>query len=166
MARVLTAQLAAKALKDFARLTKKETLAGMRQELKLGRKKAVVGYHGSGLGRALWAKRRKGGPPLILKSNPARFSRSGDGFIGGFTARGMAGIIEAGGRTEEHLIKPKRARLLVFEGQSGLVFTKAVRHPGGPVRKNDALTDAMNDVAAALVPTLDTRFARLSRRLL
>ena len=164
MAKILTFGTAGKLLKEFARLAKAETLLAMRSELKAGRKKAVAGYKKSGIGRAIF--RRKGGVPLILKSNPARFSSSGDGFTGGFTARGMAALIETGGRTEEHPIKPKTAGLLVFPGKSGMVFTRHVNHPGGPVKKDDALQEAMNDVAHALGITLDTRFARLSRRLL
>ena len=78
----------------------------------------------------------------------------------------MAALIEIGGRTQSHRIEPKNASILAFEGRSGTVFTKIVRHPGGPVRKNDALQDAMKDAAKALAPALDNRYTRLSRRLL
>lgn len=166
MARVMTAEVAAQQLRVFAEsLVQLETVKGMRQVLKTTRKKAIADYKKSGLGGALWGKRKRGGPPLILKSNTARFSKSGDGFTGGFTAKGMAGIIEKGGRTKGHDIEAK-ASVLVFEGKTGLVFTQDVDHPGGPVKKNDALTDAMAAAALELGHVLDVRYSRAAKRVL
>lgn len=92
-------------------------------------------------GRSIFGGRGKssssGRPPLIVHAGrSARVSESQGGFLVQMVLEGFAALIEKGGRTAPHLIRPKRSSLLRFEGKTGTVFARAVRHPGGPVHKN------------------------------
>jgi hypothetical protein len=79
----------------------------------------------------------------------------------------MAGLIEAGGRTRGHVIKPKKTGTLVFDGRAGIVFWKGpLQHPGGTVKKSPELQKAMGKVVDRMVPILDGTYAQLSRLLL
>lgn len=167
MAKILTPAQAAVALKTLGPMIKLRALRPFGKALSAGRKDAIAGYRSRGIGRNIWRKRQRESskPPLILKRNRVRLSRTGGGFIGGYTAKGMAGLIELGGQTEKHLLRPKKGKYLVFEGRSGTVFWKGGTHPGGPVKANPALHTAMEKVGAVMVPLLDKTIKEVSRLL-
>ena len=170
MARTLTMEQASVAMRDFAKQVIKETLVPFRKALSAGRKEAIDGYRGTGVGRALWGKttrQQSGVPPIILKlSPPARFSRTHHGFIGGYAAKGMAALIETGGRTKRHLMRPVKGDFLVFDGRAGTVFWGGGTHPGGPVGRDPQLQKAMDKAAERMVPVLDATYARISASVL
>lgn len=80
-----------------------------------------------------------------------------------------AKIQEEGGRTAPHVIVPRTAAVLAWEGPSGLVFAKRVNHPGSNITGRsyaglaltqlrgefeDGIRDVVSDVRATVWDTL------------
>lgn len=87
----------------------------------------------SGLGQTVWAKRR-GSIPQQVSLIQARVADGGQSLITGVKLKGLARLIEEGGRTKAHQIKPRTAPKLAFKVAGNLVFARGVNHPGSPVR--------------------------------
>ena len=121
------------------------TIRGFQAEV---RKRARKGYKGTSLGRALWGRgrqrNRSSNPPLVLKTIRARLSASQGGFTGGVLVKGIAALIETGGRIERHTIHGKP--FLYFEAGGRLVRARSVKHPGAPVRRRPVVVSGLTRV--------------------
>lgn len=100
----------------------------------------------SGIGRTIWGKNQSGltKQKLVTAIEPrgggeaVEGSLSGDAVVTGVRLRGIPKLVEEGGRTKAHTIKPRggavgRERLAFVTGGK-LVRPRSVRHPGSPIR--------------------------------
>ena len=113
-----------------------------------------------GVGRSL--ARRPGG--ISGSIVPGQIQKNVSGVIASLRARGLAGLQETGGRTKDHIIRPKKSRLLAFEVRGkGLVFVREVRHPGARLARRPVLRGALEralpriraDIDRGLQQTID-----------
>lgn len=98
-----------------------------------------------GLGRAIWGQNVIGLNKLIKR---VVVRTVGDGFTGGLEVKGLAGLIEKGGRTASHPISAWRGAVLArapgfFVRGTGGVSKAFVKHPGGPVAKKARALEAV-----------------------
>ncbi len=103
-----------------------------REEMKKARKDIVEGYKKTAIGSRIFKAR--GGPRLLVKTLRSRVQGSG-AYEGGISVRGMAALIEEGGKTKPHPIRPKKRTLLKFDVGAGTAFARRVEHPGSRVPK-------------------------------
>ena len=97
------------------------------------------------LGKKLWARGKKGGPKLSI--GKAKITREGKGLVSQFTVKGMAAIIEQGGKTAAHTIKARSGGGLSFPGTNAfagrIIKAEEVRHPGSIVRREESIKPAV-----------------------
>jgi hypothetical protein len=138
----MTPGQAAAALGSSARELSKRVLAPIRKGMRLVVRDSKRGYKNTSLGQALWGRGvgKYGKPSLIVNNLRARRSTSQEAFVAGVQIVGMAAIMEEGGRTKAHPIRPRQAGALYFKGRSGrLIRAGAVEHPGSRIdRRNVA----------------------------
>ena len=126
-----TPQEIAVTLANFAELKIKEENKAFRRGLSFARTTLVGLYRNQGIGRTLFGKKKSGLRVLIKRT---RVEDNGRLIKGGLDVRGVARLMEQGGQTKPHQIKPKNAPYLAFKGSRGFVFTKKpVRHPGSRI---------------------------------
>lgn len=96
----------------------------------------------SGIGRRIWGKNRSGLNSIVTL---VKARKAGMDVETGIKLKGLPAIIETGGQTKKHLIKPKNAKFLRFPGKGGEGFTmtKLVRHPGSRVGRHEFAKDAL-----------------------
>lgn len=133
------------------------------------RKRARKGYKSTALGRALWGRGRTSNrsssrPPLVLKTIRARLSGTQGGFIGGVSIRGIAALIETGGRIERHTIHGRPFLYFNPKGGGSLVRARTVRHPGAQVRKLPAVQSGMVRIRPIVERIMRHNLERLFKR--
>lgn len=126
----------------------KRVLDGLKKpandEAKVFRKEVRDGIKNTGLGRALWRRKRgskKSGIKLSLKAISFKLSASRDAFIVGAKLSGVASMLVQGGQIEKHTIRPKAADVLAFNVGGSQAFATEVSHPGMTVSGNPNLVD-------------------------
>lgn len=119
------------------------------------------GFREKNPGRSIFRRRRKGfaAPPLAV-SVRSRRGQSPETYAFRLTVKGMAALIEKGGRTKAHRQVPKKAKVLRFEASGGAVFAKQVQHPGSKLPRNPVAERAVKRVAAKLPANLDRSLQR------
>jgi len=139
----------AKAFRAFERTKNAPTVNAIRRVLTSIRADAKTRIPADGLGRKIWGKKASGLNALLKR---VAVRTSGDSFSGGLEVKGLAGLIEQGGRTTEHRISAWRGRVLARRAGPGAAFfvkgtggaQKAiVTHPGGPVAKKTRALEAI-----------------------
>ena len=133
-----------------------------------------------GIGRKIWGQKNTGLKKLV---RVGKVDEVGDNMQGTVTAAGLAGLIEEGGRTEEHDIKPRRGgRLLARragENHGRVFFVKAgrfvgpiqrkkrrpkgtvvIQHPGGPVEKQGRVLEALEELRPTFTHALEEMLDR------
>ena len=113
-------------------------------EARVFRKEVRDGIKNTGLGAALWRRKRgskKSGVRLSLRSISFKKSREQDAFIVGAKLSGIASMLVQGGQIEKHTIKPKDASVLAFSTGGGDAFATQVSHPGMTVSGDEKLVD-------------------------
>ena len=132
------------------------------------RKDARKQLRATGLGRALWRRRRRPSrsqPPLILRTLRTRLNRSAGAFQGGIKVKGMAAIIEQGGFVASHKIEAVNARFLVFQVGGLTIRTRSVQHPGANVRRRAFVQSGQRKAIPAIERTMRARLNRLYTRI-
>lgn len=145
---------------QYTRRIKSAYLKPFRTEIKAARAEAEAEILKSSLGKRLWGGTSNltnpgaGTPRFLIGAPRLRFSKSETLFVGGFKILGMAALMVKGGRTESHLIKPKRGRFMRFSERAGGddVFAQVVRHPGGAVKRVDVIQRILEKRAARFAP--------------
>lgn len=119
------------------------------------------GFRRSGIGQGIWGARRIGArPPLVVKT----FTRDvGGDLVAGFEMRGMTQLVEIGGRTEAHLIRPRAGRFLVWESSGGPIFARQVRHPGAAVRPHGIAERGLRQAGPKIRESIDSAITQLKR---
>lgn len=97
------------------------------------------------LGKKLWTRGKKGGPRLSI--GKAKIGREGKGLVSKFKVKGMAAIIDQGGKTEAHTIRATSVGGLSFPGTNAfagrIIKADEVRHPGSIVRRETSIKPAV-----------------------
>ena len=171
MPRRFTPQQASKALSDYEKQMRTAIVVPFRQSLKEGRKRIIESFKERGIGRGLWSGRGKlgkGGKRMkpVVKTERVRFSRSNQGFVGGIRARGIAAIIERGGKLDAHEIKPNRKKFLRFQTPTGFAFAEKVHNPGSRIPKRPVIQKGLDKVSEVMRPRIDASLQALSNDLL
>lgn len=118
----------------------KAILKGIRAEVKDARKQMVDGYRESGITRTIFYEKPSGLYALV----PTKVAAGGigEGLSGGpgtvqakIGVKGLARLVETGGRIKRHLIQAKGRALLLMEW-GAMVFARRVNHPGASVPRN------------------------------
>lgn len=135
----MTLEQAAKAIGMSARELSRRVLAPIRKHMRFVVRDSKRDYKATTLGQALWGRGvdKYGKTSLIVKNIRARRSTSQGAFVAGVSVQGMAAIMEEGGRTAPHKIRPRFAKELIFRGRvGGIVRTKEVNHPGSRIDRH------------------------------
>jgi len=140
-------------VRNFDKLKGKAELNAFRRGLTFARGLLVNLYTTHGIGRSIFGK-KKGGMRLLIKR--VKVQDDGNRIKGGLEVRGIAALIELGGKTKAHEIRPK-ARWLAFAPTGGrigsifgqeareLVFAKLVKHPGSRIPKTPQAERALRE---------------------
>lgn len=175
-------KLAGEALERFRKgLATSETNSGRRAGRKI-RAEAVASFASSGIGRAIWGGSvSRAGKKAWQKSIRVviafpRVRREGPNALNiSMHLRGFAGLVEKGGQTKPHTIKPNRAKFLAFEAGRRLgdvlgihggnkVFTRSVRHPGSKVPRAPFAEPAMRKGVSIVARELDLGYEALAKK--
>jgi hypothetical protein len=149
----------------------KPFLKAIRKGLKPGREFALGQMRATRLGQALFGARKKPASGVVrqnLIGSSAR-RRSLTVFEGTLRAKGLAALIETGGKTKPHRIKAWRGRFLVFQAtgrtgflglrrRTGIIAVPAVNHPGARVPREPFLRRSMERAAPAMTLELEKAF--------
>lgn len=118
----------------------------------------------SEFGRNLFTKRGSG-PDLNKLVTVIRARGTEDSIDTGIRLKGLPKIIEQGGVTEKHTIKPRSAPRLAFQGtgrfSGGLIFAKVVNHPGSTVRPHGYAAAVHRTLGPLLTREVGTALANL-----
>jgi len=150
-------------VRGMSKLLDKVGLPIVRQYTALIRKEARTGYRGTSIGKKLWGRgRRTGSPTLSLKTIRAALSRSERAWVGGIKIKGMAAIMEQGGSTAPHIIRPRTAAYLYFPSPGGgLIRASSVRHPGSRIRRYPVIERAQKRTLPEVKKAMERAVAKL-----
>ncbi len=145
--------------RDAERVLKRVVLNATRRARNESRRQLVR----TPLGRAL--KKKKSIPITLTRATAKRDLQEG-GIVGSFSAKGMTGLIDVGGKTEPTEITPK-GNELVFPGTGAFagstIRTRSVQHPGSIVRRQNIIEPVVDREApvyeAELADTVETHAA-------
>lgn len=133
----------------------------MKRVLRRARTVAAGKIRSRGIGRALWGKGRS---TATLSLKVERVKRSGTTLSGGLEAKGVAAMIDQGGMTKPHVIKPKNGTVLALKLPGGRAFARAVRHPGSRIPAQPFMKTAQAAVESDLPKELDVANVRAIAR--
>ncbi len=153
----------AKALRGIGKDLDRERANALRRVVRRARGAAVTALRQRGVGRALWGhKLGKSGATLALKTT--RVVRSGTVMSAGIQAKGLAAFVEAGGRTKQHIIRPKLAGVLKLRVGSGFAFARWARHPGSNIPAQPYLPAAVASARLGLPAELELAHRRAIKK--
>lgn len=152
-------------------LQKVERNAGRRAARAL-RQAALDRFTATGLGRAIF---RKGYAPgekaartkqLRAVFGTPRVESPAEGYLRiTYTLHGIAALVEQGGRTKEHEIRPSRGpRALALKTSGGVVFAAHVNHKGSRIPQNRFLDAAGADALQVLEAELEAGYAKAAQK--
>lgn len=170
----------AKGLRKADQARRKLTQDCVRAVLASAADRAVETIPKDGIGRRIWGQKNSGLKKLV---RAGKVEEVGDNMQGTVTAAGLAGLIEEGGRTEKHEIKPRRGgRFLARragENHGRAFFVKAgrfigpiqkrkrrpkgtvtIEHPGGPVEKKARVLEALEELRPTFTHALEEMMDR------
>lgn len=144
-------------LEKYERELPKANVRALRRGLHFARNLALERFRSTGIGRSIFGDRKgrskarslSGLRPIVTRSRVR--SRGGGILEGGIVARGIAGLMETGGRTKAHLIKRRRGKLL----------SRAIHHPGSRIPRSPVLAGAVNDAAPKIRGELELEARKL-----
>lgn len=125
-------------------------LGPVRAAVESAERKAESGFMERNPGKSIFSSPRA--PKLDLSTAPIR-SRSASGFE--IRVRGMAALIETGGRTRPKKIRARTGRLLAFDGRAGRVFAREVNHPGSRIAKQGTTEKAVKELERTAPAMID-----------
>jgi len=163
----MTPEQASKSLDAFAKDIDLATPRSMNKVRKVAIADAKRGFKSENPGRTIFAS--KGGRyklKLTVTGRTARYSNSQKAYVTTVTMAGMAGLIEAGGKTKpprEGKIYPVRKEALKFNMAGGTVYADSVEHPGARVPKNPIGQKAVEKAFVALPKEIDEAIAAAVR---
>lgn len=178
----MTAEQAAKQLRQMAASLKGPIKTGVSWASKAARTQAIKEYEGTSFGRKLIASRLGGagaargdnrGLRAQIRVNFVREVSPGV-FEGGLWLTGLAAMMEKGGQTKQHVIFARRARAAGGRAVTGLGFVLrdgrffkglSVRHPGGPVRGISAARQALERARPKMRGYIDAALQRNVQKL-
>lgn len=150
-------------VRGMSKALNKVGLPIVRRYTSLVRKEARTGYRGTSIGKKLWGRgKRTGSPTLSLKTIRAVLSRTERAWVGGIKVKGMAAIMEQGGKTAPHIIRPRVSAYLYFPSRSGgLIKASSVRHPGSQIRRYPVIQRAQKRTISEVRKSMETAISKL-----
>jgi len=137
---------AAGRFRKLADLQRRELVNGARRATHVWRKRAFGLFAQRGIGRVFGETAVLGRiettaqARVIIKRE--RVTVKGELIETGLRLRGFAALVEGGGTTKPHEIKPKNAEILAWPSVDGMNFARRVSHPGGRIPRNPFTADA------------------------
>jgi len=159
---VFSPEQMADALDRFGKDAPREQINAIRRAMTFARSIVIKRVRSTGVGRALWGRKGSGARLMVPRQ---RVTRSGGVIHGGLLLRGLAAMIDAGGRTLPHEIKPKKARVLA-NTVSGFFSATAVRHPGSRIAAEAFSEAAMREALPRITEEIDKGLQRLADRVI
>ena len=164
---VLSPEQAAAAMRGLS----KDVVKVIAKEMNGARKRATAqarrDFRSQNPGRSIFRfKGGRGTPPLKISGRAARLSQSQGAFVTQLIIKGMAALIEQGGKTKPPrggVIRPVRAKALRFHGRGGVVFAAEVNHRGSRVPKNEIGRRAIEKEFRLLPGFIDAALAASTR---
>ena len=158
----VSARRVARSLRRLWDEATKSYIKVLNRTLSRTRSEAIKLITSKGIGRRVFAKTgAKTSARLLLKVKrftPKRFS-------GSIVGRGIAALMETGGRLKPHTIQPRNAKLLSWATAGGAVFARSVKHPGAPVPKNPSIEPALVRAKEMAARDMDKAIASAARAL-
>ena len=152
---------AADALERFLKKEPNLVANAIRRVVRSARTDGMNRMRSRGIGLALF-RRRAFDLRQIVKT--IRIRQEGNAIIGGVEVKGIAALIEMGGRTLPHPIKPKLGTMLALKLPQGRVFARAVNHPGSRIPAQPSLRPALNAAMPRLATEIDEALAAAARK--
>lgn len=151
MATWITPKEGAFRFRNLAKEIEREQINGIRRATHAWRKKAFGLFSQRGIGKvfgertAVLGRKPRGANTkqarVIIKRE--RVVSKGNGiYETGLLLKGFAALVEAGGRTKPHEIKAAEGGVLAWQGPSGTLFARRVKHPGSQIPRNPFVEDA------------------------
>lgn len=135
----MTPRESANAIGKIAPGMEREVPNGIRRVLGFLRRLALTGYRSKGVGRAIWGEAKLTTLRPLVKRG--RVVRVGSGWTAGLEVRGLAALMETGGKTLAHDIKSKGGKLW--------------KHPGSRIPQNAAAVASLPAAEAQLLIEMD-----------
>jgi hypothetical protein len=154
----------ASALERFGKEAPREQINAIRRGMTFARSLVIDRIRRTGVGRALWGRKAKGARLMVPRQ---RVTRSGNVIHGGLLLKGLAAMIETGGRTRSHVILPKNAGVLALKLSGGAVaFATKVVHPGSRIPAQPSAQEAMREAVPRIAQEIDRGMQKLADRVI
>lgn len=151
----MTPETCAAALRDLGdKGFRKAVSNGLRRGIRAARADAVATGSRIGILRGIFGT-KPGGLRALVKT--VRVARNGSVYTAGMQVKGVAAMVEEGGRIKPHTITPKNASVLAFKGGAG--FARSVQHPGAAVPKRPFIGPALQRGTGRVVDEIDKGLA-------
>lgn len=161
---VFSPEQMADALERFGKEAGREQINAIRRGMTFARGLVIERIRRTGVGRALWGRKVKGARLMVPRQ---RVTRSGNVIHGGLLLRGLAAMVEAGGRTQPHVILPKNASILALKLPGGAVaFATKVQHPGSRIPAQPSAQAAMREALPRIAAEIDKGMQKLADRVI
>jgi hypothetical protein len=137
-------------------------LAVIRRRTLLIRRAAVHRLAGSGIGRRIWGRNAdlsggsRKGEAGALKSIIGRVYLKNHVFTGEIIDKGLASMVEEGGRIGPHMIAPRHGTLAYVVAGAMRFASGPIAHPGGPVPARPHTAPSIDEQAAALAQDIES----------
>jgi len=163
----MTPEQAGKSLEGLSKDIERSTVVSMNKVRKVAITGAKRDFKSQNPGRSIFAsKGGRGKPPLTVTGRTARYSNTQKAYVTTVVIAGMAGLIEAGGKTKPPRggkIYPVRKKALRFQMGGGTVYAASVNHPGSRIPKNPIGEKAAEKAFATFPQVLDAAIASAVR---
>lgn len=160
---VFTPEGFADALVQFGKEIERPIKNTIRRGLHRARNRAGADFRTRGIGHSIWGGHVTKGGKVAVRAYFKRtgVKKRGDVFVGGLWATGLPALQEVGGRTKAHLIRPTRAKRLVWATPEGIFSAAQVHHPGGKLPAYPVLKRAIEAEAPAIHVELGVEIQKL-----
>lgn len=153
------------------RARRKAITLGARAGLRIAYRDATKRFASRGLGRRIWGRDVTGAGGIRKRSNLGAFVRLQRvkwiprGLVSAIHLKGLAAMVEMGGRTKPHQIPKRPTRdVLAFVSGGTTVFARKVQHPGAAVSRDPFARPALESNAGQIAAKIDERLqASLNR---
>jgi len=134
-----------KRLQTLPQILENETKNGIRRGQNRLRTALFDEFRAGGIGRAIFGSTKKGAAKTVIARE--RIQKNGETYEVGIRIKGIAAIVERGGRTMRHAIG--QAGKILSNPAAGFFAKGQVNHPGAQMKRDDFAGRAVAKVRSA-----------------
>lgn len=157
----VTPREAARRLREFDRSYDRAFINPLRRGQTRVRTRTLNEFRSFGIGRSIFGRRKSGANSLIKRD---RVRKTSDGYLFGWTLKGLLAMSERGARTKPHQIRPKLERVLKFTAGGETVFARSVAHPGAPIAARPSFDPSFRAELPGILSSIETELANVARQ--